>query len=193
MLLERVYRRVVYEFAERGKTHFTQKSLSQETRLSIGTVNYAVKPLFRIGAVVHHGRGFAVSNLRKLLAFWAVKSASMTGVQYRTFTDGRVHDVEMHIPSGCMFTAYSAYWVRFSEAPADYAQVHVYGNAGALRLLYPPSERGSVEIVVLRADDELKEYGHVAPLGQVYVDIWNLPEWMSSEFLKRIEARLRVE
>lgn len=193
MLLERVYRRVVYEFAERGKNHFTQRSLSQQTHVSIGNVNYALKPLFGIGAVVHHARGFAVSNLRKLLAFWAVKSTSMKRVQYRTFTDSRVHDVEMHIPSGCIFTAYSAYWIRFSEVPSDYAQVHVYGSAEAVRRLYPPSDRGPVEVVVLRPDDELKEYGSVVPLGQVYVDVWNLPQWMSSEFLKRIEASLHVE
>ena len=193
MLLERVYRRITHEFIERHKRGFTQRELSAQTSLSIGTVNYALKPLFRIGAATRQAKGFTISSLRKLLSYWAVRSDMMKRVVYTTRTGERVHDVEMHIPSRCIPTAYSAHWLRFNEAPADYDQVHLYGDQEALKRLHPPSREGAVEVIVLRGDEELGQYGAIAPLGQVFVDTWNLPGWMSSEFLKKMEERLFVE
>ncbi len=186
MVREEIYCRLMAG-VERGEREFTQKRLAEELGISLGTINYALKPLMKVGAVMKKRRGFFVSNPKKLLIFWAVHHSPK--VEYSTFCPSSAEEMESLMPGG-IFTAYSGAKLYYGINPADYGEVFIYADCGEVARRFP-KVRGRENIFCLRKLKCFKVLGlKKAPLSLIYVDLFNLPTWYSTEFLREVEVRL---
>ncbi len=150
-----------------------------------------MKPLASIGAVEKKTRSFNVINLRKILIFWATTRNIAKDIRYTTRSDLPVQKIEGGMPSDVVFTACSGYRFLYNEAPADYGEVYVYANRKALEEIKErfPKSKGPPNIFVLEMDEYMPP-GNIAPIPQIYVDLWNLKEWYAKEYLTALEKRL---
>jgi len=181
--LERVYRQLLKELLEDKKRFFYQKELAEKCMISIGLVNYSLKPLEKIGAVEKRGRGFTISDPRKLLMHWATVRDLQGDVLGELKGE---QDAELKMPPGAILTAYSAAKIHYEIEAADYGEVWVYSGIEELKEKF---SNGPVRIIVLRSDEHLKAMGR-APLAQVFVDLWNIPTWYAREFMLAVRDKI---
>ena len=188
---EVLYRYILTEALERKQLSFTQLSLSKKFRFSLSTVNNALKPLEAMGAVEKRTRSFNIVDLRKILILWATVRNITKDIRYTTRSDLPVQKIEGGMPADVVFTAYSAYRFLYNEAPADYGEVYVYADRKALEEIRErfPKSKGPPNIFVLEKDEYMPS-GNIAPIPQIYVDLWNLKEWYAKEYLDALEGRL---
>ncbi len=189
-----LYRELLYGVLEEKKTVFTQLSLSQTLGISLSTTNLALRPLGKIGAVSIGHQGFRVTDAEKIAAYWSGRRNLAGDVIYKTRADLQVSEIEKSVPGGTIYAAYSAYKLRFNDVPADYSEVYVYAGSPVLdelRLRFPP-RKGPPNVFVLASDQHLSRLclDGISPLGQVYVDLWNLGEWYATDFLRALRERL---
>jgi DNA-binding transcriptional regulator YhcF (GntR family) len=190
MKKERVYREILYGVLEKNIRSFKQIELSKECKLSLSTVNYALEPLERMNAIEKKRFGFSVIDAKKILLFWASIRKIEGEIVYQTYLNESVEKIESEIPANSVFTAYSAFKFRFKEIPSEYSEVIVYGEKedfekrfGKENLKFKPN------LIVLKLDEHLLKF-KIAPLAQIYVDLWNLPTWYAKDFLKKMEEKL---
>jgi DNA-binding transcriptional regulator YhcF (GntR family) len=190
MKKDRVYREILYGVLEKNIRSFKQAELSKECKLSLSTVNYALEPLERMNAIEKKRFGFSVIDARKILLFWASIRKIEREIVYQTYLNESVEKIESEIPANSIFTAYSAFKFRFKEIPSEYSEVIVYGEKedfekrfGKENLKFKPN------LIVLKLDEHLLKF-KIAPLAQIYVDLWNLPTWYAKDFLKKMEEKL---
>jgi len=188
---EVIYRYILTEAIERKQLSFTQLSLSKKFRFSLSTVNNALKPLEAMGAVEKRTRSFNIIDLRKILILWATARNITKDIRYTTRSDLPVQKIEGGMPTDVVFTAYSAYRFLYNEAPADYGEVYVYADRKALEEINErfPKSKGPPNIFVLEKDEYMPS-GNIAPIPQIYVDLWNLKEWYAKEYLDALERRM---
>lgn len=190
---ELVYREILKGFMEGKKARFTQLELAKGLKISLSTVNNALRPLRKMGAVRVKRRSFEVVNVRKILYYWASTRNLEKDIIYKTRVEvrGTVAEIEKGMPPGVVFAAYSAYKFRFKDAPADYSEVYVYCSNDDLKELmmrFPQKAKKAIvpNLFVLRKDFE----NNKMPLTHIFVDLWNLKEWYAKDFLKSLEERL---
>lgn len=186
--VELVCREILYGALETGKARFTQIGLAGALGISISTVNNALRPLRKMGAVRVKRRSFEVVNARKILYCWASIRNLEKDIIYRTRISSTVSEMEKKLPPDVVFAAYSAYKFRFKDVPADYSEVYVYCDEDNLKELVRrlPLRRGSPNLFVLRKDF----LGNQMSVANVFVDLWNLREWYAGDFVKALEVRL---
>ena len=176
------------------KEPLTQLALSKKLGLSLSVINKAIAPLREIGAVQVKQRSLQIQDSKKLLLFWATSRRLGKDIIYATRVDLPVSQIEKQMPSGVLFTAYSGYKFLFSEVPADYSEVYVYSDEWRLREIKKrfPKKEGPPNLFVLTAEKAVftASESAVALLPQIYVDLWNLPQWYAKEFLNALEKRL---
>ncbi len=169
----------------------TQLSIAKVLGVSLSTVNNAINPLERIGAVEIGGMGLRVLDRGKALAFWGSIRNLERDIIYRTRVEAPVSEIERLMPPEAIYTGYSAYKFRFKDVPADYGEVYVYvGSDDELRDRFPEKE-GPPNLMALKSDARLAELSadRIAPSSQVYVDLWNMKEWYAKDFVKSLERR----
>jgi transcriptional regulator with XRE-family HTH domain len=192
---EWVYRTVLYKTMERKEKRLTQLSLARELGISLSTVSNSLKTLTKIGAVVINDMGFRVTDEQKFLTYWASMRNLEKDIQYRTRVNASVSEIEKSMPSGIIYTAYSGYKFKFGEVPADYSEVYIYAGEEMLEEIKTrfPEREGPANLLILKTDSNLPAFsnGNIAPLCQLYVDLWNLREWYAKDFLKALERRFR--
>lgn len=179
---ELVYRQML-EAIEDGKRKLTQSELASALRISISTVNHALMPLRRMGAVSVSLRSFSVVNPKKVLMLWASLRNIEKDILYSTHSDMPVKAIEKSMPQPVIFAAYSAYRLMFKDAPADYSEVYVYGNAEDVQDRFP-FKKGPPNIFVLK-----KQFVAMTK-AQIFVDLWNMKEWYAKAYLDAMERRL---
>ena len=184
---EWVYREILYGIMEKGDTFFTQKSISEKCKVSIGNVNKAVYPLEKMNAIEKKTRGFSVISCRKILLYWASIRKLEKDIIYQTMAGRSAIEIEKALPQ-VMFTAYSGYKLAFKAVPADYSEVVVYGDEKKIKERFRKKE-GKPNLIVLKTDPHLKKFRRV-PLAQIYVDLWNLGTWYAEDFLKELDKRM---
>jgi hypothetical protein len=189
MKIGRVYREILYNFFEKEKNRFTQKDLSKECKISLSTVNYAIKPLEKIGAIEKKTFGFNVINARKILNFWATIRKLDRDIVYKNFINEKIERIESLIPARCVFTAYTAFKLKFKEVPSDYGEVIVYGKKEDFEERFGLGTEDKKNLIVLDLDEHLLKF-KIAPIAQIYVDLWNLDTWYANEFLKKLEEKI---
>ena len=186
---ELVYRELLLGFIECEKAVFTQLGLAKALKISLSTVNNALKPLRKMGAVKVKRRSFEVVNAKKILYYWASARSLEKDVIYKTRAEMAVSEIEKAMPSDVVFAAYTAYKFRFEDVPADYSEVYVYCRNDGLKEVvkrFPQSKNPNPNVFVLKkefADNEM-------PLAQMFVDLWNLKEWYAKDFVKALEEKL---
>jgi hypothetical protein len=189
---EWVYREALYNTMELKKKKLTQLSLAQQLAISLSTVNNALWPLVKMGAVDAARMGFHVTDEEKLADYWASIRNLEKDITYQTRVDAPVSYIEKSMPSDVIYTAYSGYKFKFGDVPADYSEVYVYAppDMHEIKTRFPKLN-GPPNLFVLEADPQLARVSKegIAPSCQLYVDLWSLKEWYAKDFLKSLERR----
>jgi len=188
---EEVYRELLHQ-AEKGKTTMTQKAISDELGLSLSNVHNALEPLRRMGAIEVKKMCFKIINPKKILYHWASIRNLKKDIAYSTRCEKRVVEIEKLMPDSAIFTAYSGYRLRYKDAPADYSEVYVYCNdIEEIKRRFPES-KNTPNIFALKKDKNIDKYGKIATNANIFVDLWNLPEWYAQDFLKAMEQKWNI-
>ncbi|MGB9635580.1 MAG: hypothetical protein ACP5KJ_00850 [Candidatus Micrarchaeia archaeon] len=188
---EAVYREMLTAALLEKRFTFTQLGLSKKFGFSLSTIHNALRPLVGIGAIGKRTRSFEIIDTRKVLMYWATARKLQRDIIYTTRVEGPVARIEGNMPAGAIFTAYSGYRILYKDAPADYSEVYVYADAKALEEIRErfAEKSGPQNLFVLEKDPYMPEKP-VAPLPQIYVDLWNLREWYAKDFLDALEKRM---
>ncbi len=189
---ELVYLYVLDKFFSRKTSRFTQSGIAGELKLSLSTVNNALQPLARMGAVEVRPRGFVLRDPEKALVYWATIRDVERDVIYATSYPEKPERIEASMPSEVLFTGYSGYRLLEKNAPADYSEVYVYSSDLAEIKKRFPEREGPKNVFVLKSDEALSKFGknNAVPLPLLFVDLWNLPEWYAHDFLKDLKKKL---
>jgi len=185
---EIIYRQVLHEAINNKRHRFTQLELSKKLKLSLSTVNNALKQVEKIGGVSIEKRFFTVKDIEKIILFWATKRNLERDIIYKTNVNLPISDIEKNLPSKIIYTAYSAYKFKFDDVPADYSEVIIYSeDLDEIKKRFS-LKKGHPNLIVLKPDNEMKSLAenNIAPIEQIYVDLWNLGTWYAKEFLKAI-------
>lgn len=187
---EIIWREILFQALEKDIHIFTQKELAEKFSISLSTVFNALKGPREISALKVTGRNFEINNVEKLLYFWATKRNLNQEIIYKTHIPATSFEIEGMMPADIIFTAYSAFHKKYNEAPADYDRVYVYTNdLEEIKKRFPPKS-GYENLIVLKADKFLKNYGPTATLAQIFVDLWGLPEWYAKDFLDALKEKI---
>ncbi len=188
---ELIWREIAFQALERRNFEFQQKEQARTFRISLSTVFNALKGLRDIGAIKVGSRSFAVTDVEKLLAFWATHRRLQRDIVYATRVDAPVREIESSMPPGIVFGGFTAYRLKYNDVPADYDKVYVYADDPKVVERRFPKQPGYENLYVLQADPHLSRYGSTSiPAAQLYVDLWNLTEWYAAEFLKALKRRI---
>lgn len=187
---EHLYRELLFQVMERKRRIFRQKELSDELGISLTNVNHALQPLKRMNAVKVKPMGFEVVNARKILFYWASIRNLGKDIVYSTRVEQPALQIEKAMPADAIFTAYSGYRFRFRDAPSDYSEVYVYASdLGVMKKRFPEN-RKNPNLFVLEKDSNMERYGKTATLANIFVDLWNLPQWYAKDYLKAMEGKI---
>jgi len=174
----------ILESALEKKRSLTQAGIAKALGISLSTVNNALKPLRRMGAVDVKLRGFTVTSPKKILYFWASIRNIEKDIVYRTRVDGTVSGIEKAMPADILYAAYSAYKFMFRDIPADYSEVYVYSdNLQEIKKRFKENAN-TPNLFVLRKDISRMT------IANIFVDLWNLKEWYAKDFLSALEAKI---
>lgn len=187
---EIIWREILFQFFENRVYRFTQKELANKFSFSLSTVSNALKIPRASGAIEVRERFFQVCDAEKFLNIWATFRRLDKDIIYKVHVELSPQEIESNMPPDVIYTAYSAYHLKFNEAPADYDRVYVYVNdLEKIKKRFSP-KKGYENLIVLKADKFLFNYGPLPPLAQIYVDIWNLKEWYAKDFLMALKEKM---
>jgi len=188
---EIIWREILFQAIENKKFEFTQKELAQKYSFSLSTVFNALKVPREAGAV-EGKRGFRVLDIEKFLYLWATFRKIKKDIIYQTAVKKRVFEIEGEMPPFVIFGAYSAFLKKYKFAPADYDKVYVYIEEKNLEEIKKrfPLQKGYINLIVLKADPWLKNFGPITPDCQTFVDLWNLTEWYAKDFLNVLKEKI---
>mgnify|MGYP001576956598 CR=1 FL=1 len=187
---ERIWREILFQSIEKKVRQFTQKELANKFGFSLSTIFNALKVPRASNAIEVGGKFFVVRDQEKFLNIWATFRDLNKDIIYQTRVEKPVTEIESLMPSSAIFTACSAFRLKFNETPADYDRVYVYcADFEEIKKRFP-QRKGNANLIVLKPDVELKTYGALAPLPQMYVDLWNLSEWYAKDFLNALKEKI---
>lgn len=189
---ERALRQILYSYFEEDQRFMSQRAISENCWVSIGTVNLLVKKLEQLGAIEIRPQGFRIIDLPRALLYWANTRSFHQDVVGRIPTSKPVEEIERHMPPGSAVTCFSAFRRRFGRVPQEYNQVHVYGNSEQIRKLFPGTGGELSEIVVLQPDRHLTRLSEngVVPFAQMYVDLWQTGQ-AGKPYIDELNASVR--
>ena len=135
--------------------------------------------------------GFRLIDPKRALLYWAITRELTKDVTYTTFVPTTTGEIEAGLPRGAILTAYSGFLSKLGSTPADYEQVFAYADAGEIKRAFKPTSRRERNLFVLTPDEHLQRLSErgVAPLVQIYVDLWQLGA-PASRFVKELERKL---
>lgn len=186
--IEQVYREILYQAIEKKNNTLTQKELSQKLKISLSTVNHALKILRKMNSIKVNPRNFKIINIKKIIYYWACIRNINQDIIYETRFDKSVREIEQKMPSDIIYTAYSAYKYKFKDMPADYSEVYIYAdedNIKEIKKRFPESKK-IPNLFVLKKDSNMKKI----TIANIFVDLWNLKEWYAQDFLKALEDKI---
>ena len=178
------------------KYKHTQQEIALKFGFSISTVSLAIEAPSQIGAINKTSKFFVLANFSKLLYFWATHRNLYRDIIYKSFVNLPVSQIEGYVPSDCIYGGYSAGKILLKEPPADYSTVHIYAEESQLIAIqtrfapYADAKRGEPNFYVFKYDPFLKQYGNVTTFPHTFVDIWNLRDWYSTDFVKALEQKI---
>ena len=184
---EIIWREILYQALEKKQFKFTQKQIAQKFRFSLSTVFNALKIPRASGAIKVSSRFFSIIDTQKFLSIWGTHRNLNKDIIYQTRVDLPIKEIEGELPADVIPTAYTAYRLKFQDAPADYDKVYIYAkNLEQINKRFP-LKKGAPNLIILKTDNFLANYGSLPPLAQIYVDLWNLTEWYARDFLNSLE------
>lgn len=188
---EIIWREILYQVIEKKKQRFTQKELAAKFNFSLSTVFNALKSPRGVGVIKVTGRNFEIINIEKFLYLWATARNFKKDIIYQTRVEQPIFEIEGMMPASAIYAAYSAYRLRFNEAPADYDKIYIYSeNAEEIKKRFLPVKTKLPNLIILKADGFIKDYGQTTTLAQTFVDFWNLPEWYAKDFQDALKNKI---
>jgi len=178
-------------FYSTGERFFKQKELSEICKISLGTVNPIIHKLEGIGALERKPLGFRLIDPKRALLYWAVTRDLEKDITYTTFVPISPEEIESSLPRGVVLTAFSGFRAKLNKTPGEYGQVFVYSDSDEVQRAFKPTQRERRNLFVLRSDEHLARLSKdgVAPLVQLYVDLWQLGA-PASRFVDELEKEL---
>ena len=181
-------------FLEVFKGAKTQKEIADKLGISLSTVNNAIEPLARIGAIEKRKFGLKLVDREKALTFWASARNLEKDISYKTRVESVISEIEKSMPSGIAFTAFTAFKLKFKDVPADYSEVYVYADEEELAEIKKrfTQKNGPPNLIVL---GKPVNFGgeKIVPDELMFVDLWNLKEWYAKDFLKALKQKMELE
>lgn len=195
---EIIWREILVQKRQNNQIKFTQKELARKFSFSISTVFNALKDLREAHIVEVTGRFFVLNDYRKLLYLWASERNPAADFILKFFVDKPVSELESIIPPETTPALYSGYKFLYGSAPADYDHLYVYLKKNDLEKFsrwfseprVPSTKmRAHPNIFVIEQDSQFTNYRQPLP-EQIFVDVWNAPEWYAKDFLAALESKL---
>ncbi|PIV38286.1 hypothetical protein COS31_00205 [Candidatus Roizmanbacteria bacterium CG02_land_8_20_14_3_00_36_15] len=191
--IEYIWRELLYRSIEESRPDFTITELSKIFNLSTSVVSHALKPLKELGIVKINKKNSKILDAERLLFFWATRRNLKKELIYSTYNPLPVQEREASMPSKVIPTAYSAFRMYFGNPPADYENIYFYAkNLSEVEKRFPKSSKKNQDnLFILKPDPFLKKRYKRIPLAQIFVDLWNLPEWYDKEFSDAILLKIK--
>jgi len=193
---EIILREILNIALKKKDAKITQLELARRLNVSISTVNNAIRPLIELGAIDARRTGLVVIDIKKAIVYLASIRNFQKDIIYQTFVPGNVTETEKAMPCEAIYAVFSAYRFIYKDVPADYSEVYVYADDKCLQEIKRrfPAQKGPANLFVLKSDPALARLSKegkkgVAPMIQIYVDLWNIREWYAKEFLIAIEKK----
>lgn len=192
---EAIWREILFQARQNKKTRFTQKELAEKFGFSVSTVFNALKIPRTAHAINVTGRFFVLEDYRKLLYLWASERNFKKEIIYSSFLNGNTKELEAIMPPSVVFGFFSGFSILRSGSPAEYDHIYIYADQKNLekileRVLKYESKSSNKNFFVLKPDPRMSQYP--APLfEQIFVDLWNAPEWYAKDFLKELEKEIQ--
>lgn len=184
-----VYREILYNAIEKKNKSLTQSYLAKTLKISLSTVNLALKPLVRMNAVKIKRRGLNIIDTKKILLYWASIRDIEKDIIYKTRVEKPVREIEKQMPDNIVIAAYSAYKFKFKEVPADYSEVYIYSREEDIKKRFGENNKNP-NLFVLKKDGMIERYGKIVTIANLFVDLWNLKQWYAKDFLKSLEVKI---
>lgn len=186
--IEYIYRELLYQSLEKDSYQFTTTELANKFKMSLSTVHHALVPLIRLKIVEVNKRISSVHDVNRLLYFWATKRNLDKDIVYTTYSDKSVYEIESLFPVSSLPTAYSACRMYLKKTPADYDKIYFYcKDIQEVKRRFPENNKKTHNIFILQPDNQLFSYKKT-PLGQLFVDLWNLSDWYAKEYIDMIQT-----
>ena len=188
--IEYIWRDLLDRVIEEKKPEFTITELSKKYSLSTSVVNHALYPLRQLSIVKIGKFSSSVVDWERLLYFWATRRNLKKDIVYFTFNPLPVYEREGLMPEDVIPTAYTAFRYFFKKIPADYDHIYFYSNNIENISKRFSKRKNPPNIFILKPDSYLKKSKKVS-LSQLFVDLWNLPEWYAKDFCEAILLEIR--
>lgn len=191
MKYEKIYREILIGILCKRKK-FTQLDLSKKCDVSLGFVNKIIKRLEEIGAVDIQRRCFRIIDSSKIIFDWASKRKIKRDISEKYFIDMSITSIEKSLPF--IFTGYSAWKLLTNSVPIDYNEIYIYipvkrKNLFKIWLKDKLIKKGKNNLFVIFTDDKhlVKNCKKkIAPLPQIFVDIYSMGGLASKYFIREI-------
>jgi len=188
---ERVYRELT-RLAEHERTT-TQRELASACKVSLNLVNSVIRELRRVGALAVYPMGLNILDPAKIVYTWGSQRDLERDISLRYAIGLPVHEIEKNMPGDVVFTAFSGWRLKVGQAPFDYNRVYVYAQPSSehivKRLLSTlPRTRGDANTFVMVVDDPhlfASTKHQIAPVGQLFVDIYAMPSTPTTDGFMR--------
>ncbi|MBI2631837.1 hypothetical protein HYW75_02440 [Candidatus Pacearchaeota archaeon] len=188
---DRIYREILNGVLEK-KEYFTQLELSKKCKVSISLVNKVLKKFETSGAVEIFPMRFKIIDSSKIIFDWATKRNLQKDISEKYSIDMSILEIEKSLPF--ILTAYSAWRILNKTIPFEYSKVYAYvpkkdRDLFQIWLQDKPKGRGRDNLFIIFTDDEhlIKNSNKkVAPIPQIFVDIYSLSGIESKYFINEI-------
>jgi len=192
---EIIWRELLFQAIEKKKFNNTQKDLAKKFGFSLSTVFSALKIPRQVGAVNVGGKGIQIRDIEKFIVLWATMRNLSKEVIYKTNTGLDTLQTEKSMPNNIIWTAYSAFRLKYPKKPlpASYDKIYVYANKTIIKQIQKrfPKNKKEPNLFILKPDPYLKNYGKIAPLPQILADLWNIKDWYASDFYKILLEKIK--
>lgn len=188
--IEIIWRELLYQSLEKGNRRFSQKQLSAKFGFSTSTVFQSLKPLRKMGAARVGGRGFVLEDPEKLLYLWASFREFEKDIILSGKVDLSLPEIEGNMPPDVVFGCFSAAKFILGETPSDYDKVYVYARSLDEIKKRFTLQKGRENLIVLRTDPTLFDYGSITSIAQTFVDLWNMPQWYAKDYIRALKEKI---
>ena len=195
--IETTWHYILNNALEKGEFKHTQQALARHFGFSISTVHHALEVPESMGAIRKSGKFFVLENFQKLLYYWASVRNLEKDIIFSTFIDMPVREIESLVLPEAIFAGYSAYRLRFGEPASDYSKVYIYldsSNKQDVLRRYDIEEGANKDrepnLFVLKKSPHMEDYGKITTIPQTFVDIWNMSDWYSGEFISQLKEKM---
>lgn len=190
--IEYIWRELLYQTIEVKNPFFQVNQLAKKFRLSTSVVAHSLAPLKGLGIIKVNKTRSQVINAEKLLFYWATRRKLAKDILYQTHTSLPIKETESSLPPNVHLTAFSAMRLYYQRTPADYDHIYLYcDKIDTVRMRFLP-KKGEANLFVLAQDPFLSLYPRT-PLGQIFADLWNLPEWYARDFWQDLYGLIQAQ